>query len=731
VNNSARFSSGEPAPGAGRVVASRLQSDRLALTGRAGQGVVAYRSEFLHLWVIGPAELDPQAVIEGLADLERAAFGLPQGVIPPPGIGLPVEVQHALAGIQFLKDTLWEWRPECVGLIRFEGRAFAIRTGLEVQLEQLTGAPTRWRWHEWEDGSPLAWMELAAAEVWRLGVQQVSGALFAHYRPALAPVPELSTDADSFAAAAQAAAHAAEYPATSTPGPDAHVRESRQARRRRHRRETAREEPAHEPAPELELAPAPEPVPPVAPEPEPQVMREPEPQVTPEPEPEVTPEPEPEPEVPREPEPEVVMEPTAYVEPTLIPRVTIPTPARAPTPLRMPTPARAPQRTPARVPASPRQLATPRLAPGLKLRLPRIDSWPRTIVFGSAASVLVIALIVAGIAARKPIAALVVGRYALALETSPAGARVRVDGKPVAGRTPLTLALTPGDHVVELNYGDYAKAGFTIEGARGDALKRTFAWTGALGVASADSSVRLAVKLDGKSLGHAPLWQETVPVGRHRLAFSAPGVRAWEEEVQVRSGQSARVTAVPVKVPPYGLVTARAQLVSSDGVEDLDGMPVFVDGVSAGVTPVDLKLVPGPHSIRIARGGGAPSIHMIDVQPGGRFFASAEFGRPADPLVAFDPPAKLARAAPPTITVRLAAELPLPIRQASLYVRPDGGAFARMPIAWTTVNGRGQGTFTFPLDRLGSARTVSYYVEIETREGEEYYSELRTVPIVP
>ena len=730
MNNSARFSSGEPAPGAGRVVASRPQSDRLALTGRAGQGVIAYRSEFLHLWVIGPADLDPQAVIEGLADLERAAFGLPQGVVPPPGIALPVEVQHALAGIQFLKDTLWPWHPECAGLIRFEGRAFAIRTGIEVQLEQLTGAPTRWRWHEWEGGSPLAWMELAAAEVWRLGIQQVSGALFAHYRPALAPVPELATDADSFAAAAQAAALDAMQVATHPPGPDARVRESRQARRRRHRRTTAHHGPVALPVvprPVIELPPSI--VLPPAPEAEPAAAAE--PTDAPSPELELQPAPAletapalaPEPGLESASEPPVTAEPVAHVEPTPIPRVTIPKPARVPTPLRVPKPAR--------VPASPRQIATPRVARGLKLRLPRIDSWPRTMIFGSAASLLVIGLIVAGIAARKPISALVVGRYALALETSPAGARVRVDGKPVAGRTPITLALEPGDHTVELNYGDYAKAVFTIEGARGDALKRTFAWTGALGVASADSSVRLAVKFDGKPLGHAPLWQETVPVGRHRLAFSAPGVRPWEEEVQVRAGQSARVTAVPVKVPPYGLVTARAQLVSSDGVEDLDGMAVFVDGVSAGVTPVDLKLAPGPHSIRIAHQGGAPSIHLIDVQAGGRFFASAEFGRPADPLVAFDPPAKLARAAPPTITVRLAADLPLPIRQASLYLRPDGGAFARLPIAWTTANGRNQGSFTFPLERLGSARTVSYYVEIETREGEEYYSELRTIPIVP
>jgi hypothetical protein len=80
------------------------------------------------------------------------------------------------------------------------------------------------------------------------------------------------------------------------------------------------------------------------------------------------------------------------------------------------------------------------------------------------------------------------------------------------------------------------------------------------------------VALDGQPIGTAPLWRE-----RFRSAATArlqgPGVRAWEEEVQVKAGQSARVTAAPVKVPPYGLVTARAELVSSDGVEDLEGIP--------------------------------------------------------------------------------------------------------------------------------------------------------------
>jgi len=630
VNDSASFSSDEPVQKPGGMVASRPQSDHLSLTGRGGQGVVAYRSEFLHLWLLGAPDSDAASVSDVLADLERAALDVPPGAMPPPGVALPLEVQHALSGLQFLHDVVWE-RMGIAGMLFFQGRAWALHTMLETSLEQMTGAPVRWRWLEWDGAAPLAYVELAAGEVWRLELPLVDGGLVAHYRPTLHEV--VPTEADAFAAAAQAQAHATE---------PAH--ESRRARRRRNR-----QRPSVVPPPSVEMA-------------------------------------------------------------------EVATPMEVAPPVEVAV-ARPPK--PARPPAPPRQVSTPRVA---KPKLAR-----KHLLVAGAASVLVLVAIAVGLMARRPITAIMVGHYALELTTSPAGARVRVDGKPVKGRTPLTVELAPGEHRVDVAYGEYANASFTVDGSRGDRRTKSFAWTGALGVASADSTVRLQVALDGQPIGTAPLWRESIPVGRHRLGFRAAGVRAWEEEVQVKAGQSARVTATPVKVPPYGLVTARAELVSSDGVEDLEGIPVFVDGERVGVTPVDLKLTPGPHSIRLARDAGAPSIHLIDVQAGGRFFASAEFGRPADPQVAFEPPARLSRAAPGAIAVRLAADLPLPIRQASLHLKPAGGDWARLPIAWTN----GSGSFTFPLERMPAAKAVSFYVEIETREGEEYFSEVRTLPIVP
>ena len=77
--------------------------------------------------------------------------------------------------------------------------------------------------------------------------------------------------------------------------------------------------------------------------------------------------------------------------------------------------------------------------------------------------------------------------------------------------------------------------------------------------------------------------------------------------------------------------------------------------------------------------------------------------------------------------------MPLPVRQVWLYVKSGNGTFARLPADLTMQNGRALGTVAFPQAALAgpAASTLTYYVEIETREGEEYYSELRTVPLTP
>jgi hypothetical protein len=400
----------------------------------------------------------------------------------------------------------------------------------------------------------------------------------------------------------------------------------------------------------------------------------------------------------------------------------------------MSTPASpAPPSPPAPVKAVAKAKVHARPAPAFRPRLavPAIlhSRWALVV----AALLIVAALILAFTWGREPVSKALVGRYDLALTTTPAGATVRVDGELAAGRTPMTLALVPGEHRVELDYGEYANAVFTVDGSRGETVRRAFEWSGSLALSSADTTARLTVSFDGTPLGAVPLWKDDVPVGRHRLSFQGEGVRPWEEEVQVKLGQSTRVVVEPVKVPDYGLVTARAERVSRDGVEEIEGASVFVDGKAAGATPLDLRLSPGPHSVRIASGPELGPVHLIDVQPGGRFYASTTFGRPAEPAVAFELPPTVSRARPPVLAVVLAADVPLPVRRMRLFVKAPGATrFTDTDLAVAArEDGRPRGTIPFPVAGFASGAVVRYYVGIETREGEEYFSEVKTATIVP
>ncbi|MGH7725232.1 MAG: PEGA domain-containing protein [Candidatus Eiseniibacteriota bacterium] len=695
--------------------------------------MAAHRSDFLHAWVVGN-EFLPESAIDSLIDLERQSLEPTSGPASPSGAVIPTALQQLLTGLAFVRSALWgPWcagRPPLLfGLVSHEDRVWAVAAGCDAQLEQLTGSPLPFLWHEWGRGSGLNWMELDAAEAWRIGLSDP--ALAVHYRPSFGTVegggaspaanattvePE-DTDGDTGADTGaeddmSLAVLSSEDPTldapledgdlvdddlvddtAQSPAPAIHRErqgESRSARRRRRKRERARER-----AQERGLSLV-------------------------------------------EPVEASVAVPVADETLALPEKIKADADSAATGLLETPEPARAPRR-PKPAPAAARVASpAPRARRPLALPLPRWSAasfrWPaflRGRVGLAIGAALVIATVGAFVIAREPIARAVVGRYTLAITTSPAGATVRVDGELVPGKTPLDVPLEPGAHRIELAYGEYANSLFSVEGKRDQKIERSVEWVGSLGLASSDTSAAVSVAFDGRPWGALPLWKDDVPVGRHRLSFSGAGVRPWEEEVQIKSGQSTRVTAEPVRVPPYGLVTARAERVTSEGVEDVDGAAVFVDGAQAGVTPTDLKLDPGPHSVRIRSGDGPSPVHLIEVQAGGRYFASTQFGRPAEPWVAFDPPARLSLAKPHMLTVALAAEVPLPVREMWLWWRKDGGEFERLALLIIQIEGRTRGTITLPTAGLKAGGGASYYVAIKTREGEEYFSEVRSLPVVP
>jgi hypothetical protein len=193
---------------------------------------------------------------------------------------------------------------------------------------------------------------------------------------------------------------------------------------------------------------------------------------------------------------------------------------------------------------------------------------PRTAWIAGGIAAVLVAVASTLFVAREPIHRLVAGQYTLELTTVPAGAVVRVDGTLRSGRTPMTLALEPGEHRVEASYGEYARAAFTIDGERDDVLKRDL--RGRARSASRVWTRRRVLPCRSTAAVGSPAVEDDA--GRtSRLSFKGAGVRAWGRKC--RSATASRRACPPSRrVSPFA--RPRAPRSSSDGVEDVDSAAV-------------------------------------------------------------------------------------------------------------------------------------------------------------
>lgn len=155
----------------------------------------------------------------------------------------------------------------------------------------------------------------------------------------------------------------------------------------------------------------------------------------------------------------------------------------------------------------------------------------------------------------------------LLVRSSPAGARVQLDGKDV-GATPLTLrALAFGSHTVRVTRTGYGpeerrvtvsasqpaqsivvdltpprgrptpEGGAEVVGARP-------ATTGGAGVLIVDSRPSgAAIYIDGRRVGTTPATIDNVRVGQHTLFLELEGFRGWSRLVELAAGENRRVSA--------------------------------------------------------------------------------------------------------------------------------------------------------------------------------------------
>ncbi len=129
------------------------------------------------------------------------------------------------------------------------------------------------------------------------------------------------------------------------------------------------------------------------------------------------------------------------------------------------------------------------------------------------------------------------------------------------------------------------------------------ATTGTLEVETTGADASVAV--DGEPRGNAPQRLE-LPPGPHLVRVTRPGFEAWEREVHVVPGRTARVKA---------RLESEASVLRIDA--DVPGANVFLDRKFLGTTPVEARdVAPGPHRLNVSAEGYEPYAESLEVEAG-------------------------------------------------------------------------------------------------------------------
>jgi hypothetical protein len=119
--------------------------------------------------------------------------------------------------------------------------------------------------------------------------------------------------------------------------------------------------------------------------------------------------------------------------------------------------------------------------------------------------------------------------------STPPGARVELDGRPLDGVTPLEESVTPGEHKVTVSLPGYKPFTQTARVAAGSDNLVDARLEGGLLTMRTDIP-GATISVDGQQVGSTPTERATVPLGRHEVKVSHPDRRSWSSAVEFEDG---------------------------------------------------------------------------------------------------------------------------------------------------------------------------------------------------
>jgi hypothetical protein len=314
------------------------------------------------------------------------------------------------------------------------------------------------------------------------------------------------------------------------------------------------------------------------------------------------------------------------------------------------------------------------------------------------------------------------------VKSQPDGAWIVVDGTPTRQRTPFTLELPPGRHEVTLTFGQWGQAVYPVQGKRNQTQRVDGTLWGSLEVGTPELGVLIAVAVDGRARGFAPVVVDSLAPGPHQVRFSGPGMPSWGQTVEIHVAQRQQVLARTVRSPATGVLQVRANRTEAGESEPFSGARVWIDGESRGVTPLTLELPRGPHSVRVELGDERLPVQMIDLPGGNQRFATFELGTGEDhPVVRLDAPARIEADRTPVISATLTEVSPREVREMWLHVLGTDGTWSRYPMARLQGQLSPVAAVAFPVSQIGATGRTSWYASAVTTQGDEFFSEIQTI----
>jgi hypothetical protein len=258
----------------------------------------------------------------------------------------------------------------------------------------------------------------------------------------------------------------------------------------------------------------------------------------------------------------------------------------------------------------------------------------------------------------------------------PIGGEILVDGKKVeaTGTGEGTTVTVPGT-AKTLEVRGPAGAVWTtrLDRASGDTLQA--ALSGEIVLEGKASSPRGTVAVDGVPRGEAPGTISGVLPGWHHVEIRDGGDVLFETACTVGAGEVAMIAVPDAPTKGKAQLTIRARILGEGGFKEAAGYPVRVDGAKAGVTPLDLTVNGGSHSVRVDAPDHPSYVEVVPLEAGTTRYVDAVFGGDERLGLEVLPPKEGSRGEPLAVPVRVETSGdPAPLTRGFLHLIREGQA---------------------------------------------------------